>query len=61
MLLLPQLFSKRGRAMVVAYILVITLTGPVANTTQNTEILVSSMHCDAVNMRYKMYNLTQKQ
>lgn len=48
LLTLPQLFSKRGRSMLIAYVFLITLSGPVANTAKNTEILSGSLSCGQV-------------
>lgn len=46
LLAVPQFCSKRGRHMLVAYVFVICVTGPVANTTRNTELMVQSLACD---------------
>lgn len=45
LLTLPQFFSKRGRALLMAYIFVITLSGPMKNATRNTEVLSASLTC----------------
>lgn len=34
--------------MLIAYVFVITLSGPVANTTKNTEVVMQSLACDQV-------------
>lgn len=52
LLALPQFFSKRGRTMLIAYVFVITLSGPVANTTRNTEVVMQSLSCDQVSEAY---------
>nr|CAD7406922.1 unnamed protein product [Timema poppensis] len=44
-LLLPLLFSKRGRQSVMAYTLVLALSGPAKNTMDNMNILSQSMAC----------------
>lgn len=58
LLTLPQLFSKRGRSMLIAYVFLIALSGPVANTAKNTEILSASLSCGQVCIGYcKLYCL----
>ncbi|KOX69325.1 DC-STAMP domain-containing protein 2, partial [Melipona quadrifasciata] len=44
-LLLPQLFSKRGRQALMAYAFILALTGPVKNTLHNTGVLSESLAC----------------
>ncbi|XP_043285569.1 uncharacterized protein [Venturia canescens] len=44
-LLLPQIFSKRGRQALMAYAFVLTLTGPAKNTLHNTGVLSESLAC----------------
>lgn len=45
LLALPQFFSKRGRSLLMAYIFVITLSGPMTNATRNIEVLSASLSC----------------
>uniref|UniRef100_A0A182N932 Uncharacterized protein n=1 Tax=Anopheles dirus TaxID=7168 RepID=A0A182N932_9DIPT len=45
MLLVPQFLSKRGRAALIGYIFLLTLTGPTANTMHNVEVLGETLSC----------------
>ncbi|XP_035907361.1 DC-STAMP domain-containing protein 2-like [Anopheles stephensi] len=45
MLLVPQFLSKRGRAALIGYIFLLTVTGPTANTMHNVEVLGSTLSC----------------
>lgn len=45
LLVLPQFFSKKGRAAIVAYTFVLALSGPATNTIKNTEVLSTSLTC----------------
>ena len=45
MLLVPQFLSKRGRAALIGYIFLLTLTGPTANTMVNVEVLGETLSC----------------
>lgn len=47
-LLLPQVFSKRGRAAVVAYVLMLTLLGPTKNLVNNIDVMAESLSCGQV-------------
>uniref|UniRef100_A0A182PL79 Uncharacterized protein n=1 Tax=Anopheles epiroticus TaxID=199890 RepID=A0A182PL79_9DIPT len=44
-LLVPQFLSKRGRAALIGYIFLLTVTGPTANTMVNVEILAETLSC----------------
>lgn len=48
LLAMPQFFSKRGRSAMIAYVFLITFTGPIQNMAKNTEILSASMSCGQV-------------
>uniref|UniRef100_A0A182MJG8 Dendritic cell-specific transmembrane protein-like domain-containing protein n=1 Tax=Anopheles culicifacies TaxID=139723 RepID=A0A182MJG8_9DIPT len=45
MLLVPQFLSKRGRAALIGYIFLLTVTGPTANTMHNVEVLGETLSC----------------
>ncbi|XP_050072908.1 DC-STAMP domain-containing protein 2-like [Anopheles maculipalpis] len=45
MLLVPQFISKRGRAALIGYIFLLTVTGPTANTMHNVEVLGETLSC----------------
>ncbi|XP_053674603.1 DC-STAMP domain-containing protein 2-like [Anopheles nili] len=45
MLLVPQFLSKRGRAALIGYIFILTVTGPTENTMRNVEILGETLSC----------------
>uniref|UniRef100_A0A182UUY4 E3 ubiquitin-protein ligase DCST1-like C-terminal domain-containing protein n=1 Tax=Anopheles merus TaxID=30066 RepID=A0A182UUY4_ANOME len=45
MLLVPQFLSKRGRAVLIGYIFLLTITGPTANTMVNVEVLGETLSC----------------
>ncbi|EAA11920.4 AGAP005412-PA [Anopheles gambiae str. PEST] len=45
MLLVPQFLSKRGRAALIGYIFLLTITGPTANTMVNVEVLGETLSC----------------
>ncbi|XP_031776330.1 DC-STAMP domain-containing protein 2-like [Apis florea] len=47
-LLLPQLFSRRGKQALMAYAFILALTGPVKNTLHNMGILSESLSCAQV-------------
>lgn len=47
-MMLPQLFSKRGRQALVAYAFILVFTGPAKNTMRNMRILSESMACTQV-------------
>ncbi|XP_044747467.1 DC-STAMP domain-containing protein 2-like [Coccinella septempunctata] len=44
-LTLPQFFSKRGRQALIAYALILTITGPAKNTLNNMGIMSESLAC----------------
>lgn len=44
-LLLPQVFSSRGRTAVMAYIFILTLTGPALNIVKNMDVLTGCLAC----------------
>ncbi|XP_049542841.1 DC-STAMP domain-containing protein 2-like [Anopheles darlingi] len=44
-LLVPQFLSKRGRAALIGFIFVLTVTGPTANTMRNVEVLGQTLSC----------------
>lgn len=48
LLLLPQLCSKQGRSTLVAYIFLITFSGPAANIIENIGVLTASLSCGEV-------------
>lgn len=48
LLMLPQVCSKRGRSMLVAYVFLITLSGPAANIIENIGVLTASLSCGEV-------------
>lgn len=48
LLLLPQICSKRGRSMLVAYTFLITLSGPASNIIENIGVLTASLSCGEV-------------
>uniref|UniRef100_A0A182Q9M9 Dendritic cell-specific transmembrane protein-like domain-containing protein n=1 Tax=Anopheles farauti TaxID=69004 RepID=A0A182Q9M9_9DIPT len=45
MLLVPQFLSKRGRAALIGYIFLLTVTGPTVNTMHNVEVLGETLSC----------------
>lgn len=47
-LLIPQICSRRGRAVMVAYIFVLTLKYPTKNLLHNIEVLTDSISCGQV-------------
>ncbi|XP_058122997.1 DC-STAMP domain-containing protein 2-like [Anopheles ziemanni] len=44
-LLVPQFLSKRGRAALIGYIFLLTVTGPTENTMRNVEVLGGTLSC----------------
>lgn len=48
LLILPQVCSKQGRAMLISYIFLITLSGPSANIFENIGVLTASLSCGEV-------------
>lgn len=56
-LLLPQLCSRRGRTVMVAYVFVLTLKYPTKNLLNNIEVLTDSISCGqvTVNLIFKYY------
>ncbi|XP_050094158.1 DC-STAMP domain-containing protein 2-like [Anopheles aquasalis] len=44
-LIVPQFLSKRGRAALIGFIFVLTVTGPTANTMRNVEVLGQTLSC----------------
>uniref|UniRef100_A0AAG5D723 Uncharacterized protein n=1 Tax=Anopheles atroparvus TaxID=41427 RepID=A0AAG5D723_ANOAO len=44
-LLVPQFLGKRGRAALIGYIFVLTVTGPTENTMRNVEVLGETLSC----------------
>lgn len=51
-LLLPQVFSKRGRAAIIAYAYLLTVAGPTKNLVENVHVLSASMSCGQVGQIY---------
>lgn len=51
LLALPQFFTKRGRTLLITYVFVITLSGPMANVTRNTEVLMASLSCGQAQLK----------
>lgn len=47
-LLLPQICSKKGRTVIVAYVFVLTLKYPMKNLLHNIEVLTDSISCGQV-------------
>nr|XP_042908328.1 DC-STAMP domain-containing protein 2 [Parasteatoda tepidariorum] len=45
MLAVPQLFSSRGRVVLLAYTYILVMSGPTKNALRNANILVSSLNC----------------
>ncbi len=45
---LPQLFNSKGRAALLAYLVVLALSGPGKNTVRNMEVLTESLVCGQV-------------
>lgn len=49
-MLLPQLFSKRGRQALAAYAFLLALGGPARNSLHNLGVLSSSLACGQVGL-----------
>jgi hypothetical protein len=45
---IPQFFNTKGRAAVLAYVLILTVSGPGKNTALNMEVLTESLVCGQV-------------
>lgn len=58
-LILPQFFSKKGRAALVAYAYLLTFTGPAANTIRNTKVIVSTLSCGQDQLSDALKNLLE--
>jgi hypothetical protein len=48
LLMIPQFFSKNGRATVLTYAMLLTLAGPVENIRHNSKIMYESILCSQV-------------
>ncbi|KAK9505278.1 hypothetical protein O3M35_009368 [Rhynocoris fuscipes] len=51
LMLLPQLFSKRGRQALTAYAFILVLTGPAKNTLHNMRMLSESLACGQAKLK----------
>jgi hypothetical protein len=49
---IPQLFNSKGRAALLAYLLVLALSGPAKNTAMNMEVLTESLVCGQVTKKF---------
>lgn len=56
-LLLPQVFSKQGRAAIVAYVFLLTVTGPVRNLVDNIDVMSESLSCGQVGRVTENFNV----
>lgn len=54
-LLLPQVFSKRGRAALLAFVFLLTLMGPTKNLVDNIEVMAESMSCGQVSRNFRSF------
>ncbi|XP_063217826.1 DC-STAMP domain-containing protein 2-like isoform X2 [Bacillus rossius redtenbacheri] len=56
-LLLPQLFSSRGRQALMAYTLILAISGPGRNTINNMNILSESMTCTVEELKHALMQI----
>ncbi|GLV39594.1 uncharacterized protein CBL_08340 [Carabus blaptoides fortunei] len=57
-LMLPQLFSKRGRQTLLAYALILAITGPARNTANNMSIMSESLACGQEQLKVAVRQIT---
>lgn len=56
-LLIPQIFSKRGRSAVVAFAFILAFSGPTRNILKNVEVLSRSISCGQGQLKIALNNL----